>query len=80
MRHEQPLSFKLENIMGRLIKTITGSDFKWLKEKFVIPIKNEETGLLKYDLTSPFYEKIWPKTSKLFFFILFSLKILERKN
>ena len=70
-RHEQPLSFKLEHVMGRLIKMITGSEFKWLKEKFVIPLKNEETGLLKFDLTSPFYEKIWPKTSKLYFLFYF---------
>jgi hypothetical protein len=93
MRSEQPLSIKLENIMGRFIKTIYHPEFKWLKEKFPIPIKNPETGLLKYDLTNPFYEKIWPKTSKIFFyftyfliffkfFILFFLLFLflERKN
>lgn len=56
--------------MGRLIKTISGGEFKYLKEKFQIPVKNEETGLLKYDLTNPFYEKIWPKTSNIIFFII----------
>jgi hypothetical protein len=67
MRFEQPLSIKLENIMKRLFKTIYSAEFKWLKEKFPIPIKNPETGLLKFDLTNPFYEKIWPKTSIIFF-------------
>lgn len=65
-RFEQNLSLKLEYVMARLIKTITGGEFKWLKEKFQIPVKNEETGLLKYDMASPFYEKIWPKTSMFF--------------
>ena len=71
MRKEQPLAIKLEHVMGRLIKTIpSAGEHKWLKEKFTIPIKNEDTGLLKWDSTNPFYEKIWPKTSKIFFFII----------
>jgi len=64
MRQEQPLETKLEHVMPRLIKQITNNEFKLIKEKFVPPIKNEETGLLKYDLTSPFYANIWPKSSK----------------
>jgi len=76
MRSEQPLSIKLEHVMGRLIKCITGGEFKWLKEKFAIPIKNEETGLLKFDLTNPFYEKIWPKTSKIFLIQFFNFLLL----
>ena len=64
MRHEQPLSIKLENVMPRLIKMINSNEFKTIKEKFVIPLKNEETLLLKYDISSPFYANIWPKSSK----------------
>lgn len=69
MRQEQPLSIKLEHVMPRLIKQITNNEFKLIKEKFVVPIKNEETGLLKYDVTTPFYANIWPKSSKLKFSI-----------
>ena len=77
MRQEQPLSIKLENVMPRLIKQITNNEFKLIKEKFVVPIKNEETGLFKFDLTSPFYTNIWPKSSKYIFD--FKFKILEKK-
>jgi hypothetical protein len=72
MRQEQPLSIKLENIMPRLIKMITNNEFKMIKEKFVLPIKNEETGLLKYDISSPYYANIWPKSSNYLFFKFFS--------
>jgi len=73
MRQEQPLSIKLEHVMPRLIKMITNNEFKLIKEKFPLPIKNEETGLLKYDLLLPFYANIWPKSSnKFILFLIYS--------
>ena len=63
MRQEQPLWIKLENIIGRLIKMITNSEFKMIKEKFILPNKTEE-GLLKYDNSLLYYVNIWPKQSK----------------
>lgn len=71
MRQEQPLSIKLEHVMPRLIKMITNNEFKLIKEKFPLPIKNEETGLLKYDITLPYYANVWPKPSNyyIYFFI-----------
>ena len=77
MRQDQPLSIKLEHVMLRLIKQITNSEFKLIKEKFVLLIKNEETGLFKYDLTSPFYINIWPKSSK--YYNLYFFKNIRKK-
>lgn len=77
MRQEQPLSIKLEHLIPRLIKQITNNEFKLIKEKFVHPVKNEETELFKYDMTSPFYTNIWPKSSN--FIIFFIFLILEKK-
>lgn len=61
-RQDQHLSVKLENVMPQLIKLITHPDYKYLKEKFVIPLKDEETSLFKYDVTNPQYASIWPKS------------------
>ena len=81
MRTEQPLAIKLEHVMKRFIRILPSSgDYKWLKEKFPIPIKNEETGLLKWDSTNPFYEKIWPKTSKIYFFLFFFFNYFRKKE
>ena len=67
MRQEQHLSAKLETVMPRLIKLITHSDYRYLKEKFVIPVRDEETELLKYDVNNPPYQAVWPKISKILF-------------
>lgn len=48
--------------MPRLIKCITHADYKFLKEKFLIPPRDEETELLKYDIASPHYVNVWPKS------------------
>jgi hypothetical protein len=60
-RQDQHLSQKLENIMPKFIKLISHPDYKYLKEKFVIPQKDEETELLKFDFTSPHYANVIPK-------------------
>ena len=62
LRQEQPLTSKLENAMPRFIKMITHPDYKYLKDKFNIPLRDEETELLKYDVTNPLYANIMPKS------------------
>ncbi len=60
-RQEQHLSIKLENIMYLLLPLISHSDYKYLRDKFVIPQRDEETELLKYEIFNPQYSAIWPK-------------------
>lgn len=50
------MATKLENILGFLIKSITNSDYKLIKEKFPLPTKEPGTGLYSYDYNSPFYQ------------------------
>ncbi len=47
--------------MAKFIKLISHPEYKYLKEKFVIPQKDEETELLKYDLTGQQYASVIPK-------------------
>ena len=54
-RQAQPLINKLENIMPILIKLITGPEFKNLKEKFPIPLKDLSTGLYTPNYENNFY-------------------------
>jgi hypothetical protein len=60
-RQDQHLSAKLENVMAKFIKLISHPEYKYLKEKFVIPQKDEETELLKYDITGQQYASVIPK-------------------
>ena len=62
-RAKQPLNVKLDNIISVLIKCITHPDCKIVKEKFVIPIK-DDYELYKFDKTSQFYAPIWPIAKK----------------
>jgi hypothetical protein len=64
IRQDQHLSAKLENVMTEVIKFVNHPDYKYLKEKFIIPTRDEESGLLKYDLNSQQYASVWPKKSK----------------
>ena len=54
-RQAQPLVNKLENILPVLIKLINGPDFKNLKEKFPIPLKDLATGLYIPNYENTFY-------------------------
>ena len=54
-RVSQPLINKLENIIGKLVKLITHPDFKVLKEKFQMPVKDMNTNLYVYNYDNPFY-------------------------
>jgi hypothetical protein len=62
-RAKQLLNIKLDNIISVLIKSITHPDSKTVKEKFVVPMK-DDYGLYKFDKTSQFYASIWPIAKK----------------
>ena len=55
-RQKQPLINKLENILPILIKLITHPDYKFLKEKFPMPLKDLITGLYIPNYDSPYYQ------------------------
>ena len=62
-RSEQPLGYKLENIIQMIPKLIKNAEFKQVKDKFPQPTKEESTGLFKYDGNNPFYQNLQvPKT------------------
>ena len=54
-RQAQPLINKLENILPLLIKLIKGPEFKNLKEKVPMPLKDLMTGLYVPNYDNPFY-------------------------
>lgn len=55
-RQEQPLINKLENTIGSLIKLITHPDYKMLKDKFPMPVKDIATGLYVINYDNPYYQ------------------------
>jgi len=55
-RMEQPLNVKLENILYLIPNLIKGSEFKNVREKFVFPSKDEETGLYIIDYNNEMYK------------------------
>jgi len=65
-RQAQPLINKLENILPVLIKLITHPDYKNLREKFPMPLKDLVTGLYTPNFENPFYQGyiIKPGTKK----------------
>ena len=54
-RQGQLLINKLENVLPLLIKLIKGPEFKNLKEKFPMPLKDLITGLYLPNFENPFY-------------------------
>ena len=58
-RNEQDLYIKIENLIPSIMKIIKPK-FKNLKEKFVLPVRDAETGLLTYDMTNEFYVGLHP--------------------
>jgi hypothetical protein len=58
-RQNQPLNTKIENVMWTFIKCISHPDYKYLKDKFIHPMK-DEIGLFKFDNANPHYAHIWP--------------------
>jgi hypothetical protein len=59
IRQNQPLNAKLDNISGLLSKFISHPDYKIVKDKFILPIK-DEIGLYKYDVHNIFYASVIP--------------------
>ena len=55
-RQAQPLINKLENILPVLIQLITHPDYKYLREKFPMPLKDIATGLYAPNFDSPYYQ------------------------
>ena len=54
-RQSQPLLKKLETMIPRLIVLIRGK-CKIVREKFVLPIKDKDTGLYIINYENPFYK------------------------
>lgn len=57
-RQDQHLSTKIENVIPILMKLITNPEFKLVKEKFPFLSRDEESGLILYDITHPWYQPI----------------------
>jgi hypothetical protein len=53
---DEHLVIKMEKMLQPLIRAITSIEFKQVKEKFHLPIKDSSTGLYTIDATNPFYQ------------------------
>ena len=62
-RKSQSLFAKLETMIPRLIALIKGK-YKSVKDKFILPIKDDESGLYIIDYENPFYEGKIPMEDK----------------
>ncbi len=49
--------------MPILINLIISPEHKGLRDKFIFPIRDEDNGLLKFDINSPQYANIFAKGS-----------------
>jgi len=59
MRVSQPLVNKLENILPALFNLINKPEFKFVRQKFTRPEKDEIIGLFIYDEKLPVYTSIY---------------------
>ena len=62
-RQEQPLYIKIETMIPRLIKLISGQ-YKNVRDKFVLPNRDPETGLFIINYNNPFYDGKLPPLAK----------------
>ena len=62
-RQEQPLRAKIETMIPQLMRLISGQ-YKNIRDKFVMPEREEDTGLFKIDYDNPLYEGKIPKRVK----------------
>ena len=53
-RSKQDLYIKIQNLIPSVFSLIS-SKYKNIREKFIMPVKDEETGLLFYDMTNEEY-------------------------
>ena len=58
-RQDQSLFQKIETMIPRLIRVIKGN-YKDVKDKFILPIKDEKTGKYIINYENPFYENKLP--------------------
>lgn len=63
-RTEQSLFTKLENVTHVIISNITSPDYKIIKEKLSLPIKEEDTGLYSWDSQMSYYSQLSPHAKK----------------
>ena len=59
-RSEQHLSTKLESLIPSMMKLIKHPDYRVVKDKFTLPVRDEESGLLVVDYGNQFYGKLIP--------------------
>ena len=63
-RMEQPLYVKIETTIPKLMNLISGQ-YKVVRDKFIMPVRDEETGLFIINFENPLYEgKLPPKPKK----------------
>ena len=62
-RQEQPLYIKIETMIPRLVKLISGQ-YKNVRDKFVLPSRDPETGLFIINYNNPFYDGKLPPLVK----------------
>ena len=58
-RSKQDLYIKIQNLIPSVFSLIS-SKYKNIREKFIMPVKDEETGLLFYDMTNELYFGLHP--------------------
>jgi hypothetical protein len=54
----------LENITSIIIANITSPEYKIIKEKLSLPIKEEDTGLYSWDSHLSYYSQLSPNFKK----------------
>ena len=62
-RIEQHLAAKLENFIPTFLSGLSTGDYKYIKDKFIVPKKDEETQLFRYDSTNSLYSILSQKAS-----------------
>ena len=62
-RQEQPLITKIETMIPQLMRLISGQ-YRNIRDKFILPQREEDTGLFKIDYDNPLYEGKIPKKVK----------------
>ena len=48
----------MENFIPLLTRLIKNPEFKLVKEKFIIPKRDEDTGMFKFDSSNQFYQNL----------------------
>jgi len=62
-RQAQPLDVKIETMIPQIIKLINGPK-KYVKDKFTMPLRDEDSGFLIINYDNPLYEGLLPPKVK----------------